>query len=95
VRQAFVFAVGGPWSAGAKSRSTSLARIVLAVVDGEGTSAVSRRLGVSRPTVILWRDRRVVDGLAGLVDAERSGRPKTVDDARIITATLDPSPSSG
>jgi transposase len=82
------------------SRSTSIraglvtrARIVLAVADGEGTSAVSRRLGVSRPTVIQWRDRYVSDGLAGLVDAERSGRPKSVDDARIIAATLDPPPA--
>src|SRR3712207_7683945 len=31
------------------------ARIVLAAGDGEGTSAISRRLGVSRPTVIQWR----------------------------------------
>ena len=82
------------------SRSTSIraglvtrARIVLAVADGEGTSVVSRRLGVSRPTVIQWRARFAAEGLAGLVDADRSGRPKTVDDARIIAATLDPPPA--
>jgi transposase-like protein len=46
------------------ARSTSLraglverARIVLAIADGEGTSAVARRLSVSRPTVIKWRER--------------------------------------
>ena len=33
------------------------ARIVLAVADGAGTTAVARRLGISRPTVIKWRDR--------------------------------------
>ena len=68
------------------------AKVVLAAADGEGTSAISRRLGVSRPTVIQWRERYVADGLAGLDDAQRSGRPKTVDDAAIIAATLEPPP---
>ena len=68
------------------------ARIVLAAADGEGTSAISRRLGVSRPTVIQWRDRYAEAGLDGLDDAERSGRPKTIDDAAIIAATLEPPP---
>jgi transposase-like protein len=66
------------------------ARIVLAVAAGAGTSAVARRVGVSRPTVIKWRDRFVAHGLAGLEDEERSGRPKSIDDAAIIAATLEP-----
>ena len=33
------------------------ARIVLAVAGGAGTSAAASQLGVSRPTVIKWRDR--------------------------------------
>jgi transposase len=69
------------------------AKVVLAVADGEGTSAISRRLGVSRPTVIQWRNRYVAAGLAGLDDAARSGRPKMVDDAAIIAATLVPPPA--
>jgi transposase len=69
------------------------AKVVLAVADGEGTSAISRRLGVSRPTVIQWRNRYAAVGLAGLDDAQRSGRPKMVDDAAIIAATLDPPPA--
>ncbi len=68
------------------------AKIVLAAGNGEGTSSISRRLGVSRPTVIQWRERYAAAGLAGLDDAERSGRPKTVDDAAIIAATLEPPP---
>ena len=68
------------------------AKIVLAAAAGEGTSSISRRLGVSRPTVIQWRDRYAASGLAGLDDAERSGRPKTVDDAAILAATLEPPP---
>lgn len=37
------------------------ARIVLASTDGQGTSKVPRRVGVSRPTVIQWRDRTARD----------------------------------
>ena len=69
------------------------ARIVLAAADGEGTSAIARRLGVSRPTVIQWRNRYAEAGLAGLHDAPRSGRPKVIDDSAIIAATLEPPPS--
>ena len=69
------------------------ARNVLAVAEGAGTSAVARQVGVSRPTVIKWRDRFVAHGLAGLEDEERSGRPKSVDDAVIIAATLEPPPA--
>jgi transposase-like protein len=68
------------------------AAIVLACGDGSGTSEAARRLGLSRPTVIKWRDRYAAHGLAGLDDEARSGRPKTVDDAAIIAATLDPPP---
>jgi transposase len=70
------------------------ARIVLAVADGAGTSGAARMLGVSRPTVIKWRDRFAANGIAGLDDETRSGRPKTVDDAAIIAATLEPPPES-
>lgn len=70
------------------------ARIVLAVADGAGTFAAARLIGVSRPTVIKWRDRFATNGISGLDDEERSGRPKTVDDAAIIAATLDPPPES-
>lgn len=68
------------------------AAIVLACADGSGTSETARRFGVSRPTVIKWRDRFAEHGIAGLEDEPRSGRPKQVDDAAIIAATLDPPP---
>jgi transposase len=81
------------------SRSTSIkaglvtrAKIVLAAGDGLGTTAIAVKLGVSRPTVIQWRQRYAAEGLAGLADDPRSGRPKTVDDAAILAMTLDPPP---
>src|SRR3954453_20510078 len=70
------------------------ARIVLAIADGAGTSATSRLVGVSPPTVIKWRDRFAARGLAGPDDEPRSGRPKTIDDAQIIAATLKAPPAS-
>ena len=77
-------------SAGQRER----AEIVLAVAGGAGVSGAARSLGVSRPTVIKWRDRFVADGLDGLGDLPRSGRPKTIDDAQIIAATLEAPPVS-
>jgi transposase-like protein/transposase len=68
------------------------ARIVLAVADGAGTTGTADLVGVSRPTVIKWRNRFARHGLAGLDDEPRSGRPKTIDDAAILAATLDPPP---
>jgi transposase len=68
------------------------ARIVLAVAGGAGTTGAADLVGVSRPTVIKWRDRFAEHGLAGLDDEPRSGRPKTIDDAAILAATLDPPP---
>src|SRR5437660_9893939 len=69
------------------------ARIVLAVAEGQGTSEIARRLGVSRPTVIAWRERYRSGGIDALSDAPRSGRPKTVDDAEIVARTLEPPPA--
>lgn len=77
-------------SAGRKER----AEIVLAIAEESGVSGAARRVGVSRPTATKWRDRFAADGLDGLADLPRSGRPKIVDDAQIIAATLEPPPAS-
>jgi transposase len=69
------------------------ARIILAVAGGAGTTETSRLLGVSRPTVIKWRDRFAAEGVGGLNDEPRSGRPKSIEDAGIIAATLDAPPA--
>ena len=61
---------------------------------GAGTSVVAEQTGTSRPTVIKWRERFRENGIAGLDDDPRPGRPKTIDDAGIIAATLDPPPES-
>ena len=70
-------------------------RIVLAAADGESNSDLARRLGVSRSTVMRWRNRFVMDRCDGLLDEPRPGRPRAVGDAQIealITATLETAP---
>ena len=42
--------------------------------------------------MIGWRDRYAAHGLAGLDDEPRSGRPRTIDHARVVAATLTPPP---
>jgi transposase len=69
------------------------ARIVLLAADGESNTAIADKVGVSRPTVIGWRDRYQAKGLAGLEDEPRSGRPRHIDRASVIAVTLTPPPS--
>lgn len=60
-------------------RDVVRARIVLECDAGVSVSAVARRLGVSRPTVRLWRDRFAASGkLEALKDAPRRGRPAQI-----------------
>ncbi|KRB47903.1 transposase [Terrabacter sp. Root181] len=68
------------------------ARIVLLAADGESNTAIAARVGVSRPTVIDWRNRYAAQGISGLDDDPRSGRPRTIDHRRIVAVTLRPPP---
>lgn len=45
------------------------ARIVLLAADGLTNTAIAQPVGVSRPTVISWRERYASSGLAGLEDS--------------------------
>jgi len=64
------------------------ARIVLLAAQGVSNTAIASMVGVSRPTVILWRNRYAQAGIAGLGDLERSGRPPVIDDLQVVVATL-------
>lgn len=76
------------WSSVVLAGCAGRARIVLVVADGAGMGEVFRRLGVSRLTVIKWRDRFVLRGVLGLDDEARSGCPNIVDDAVILRRRL-------
>jgi transposase len=64
------------------------ARIVLAASEGRSNAEIATQLRVSPPTVWLWRARYAKQGLAGLRDAPRSGRPASIDPLAIVIATL-------
>jgi transposase len=68
------------------------ARIVLLAADGVGTGEIVHRVGVSKPAVIRWKRRYASDGLAGLDDKPKSGRPPRIDPMAIVLATLEPPP---
>ena len=69
------------------------ARIVLLASEGVRNAEIADRVGVTRPTVNLWRSRYAERGLAGLSDVDRPGRPRTVDQRVIIAATLTAPPA--
>ncbi|MFH5823147.1 IS630 family transposase [Georgenia sp. AZ-5] len=68
------------------------ARIVLLAAEGVSNTAIADKVGVSRPTVLDWRGRYAREGLTGLEDDPRSGRPRTIDHRQIVSVTLAPPP---
>ena len=69
------------------------ARVVLLAADGVGTGEIVRRVGLSKPAVIGWKRRFVAEGIAGLDDRPKSGRPARIDPVAIVLATLEPPPN--
>jgi transposase len=71
------------------------ARIVLACADAQDNEVVAARQRVTPQMVSRWRARFVDHRLDGLLDAPRSGAPRTIDDARVdavIVKTLESVP---
>ena len=71
-------------------------RVVLACAEPGATNlGVARALGVSRQTVATWRGRFAEHRLEGLVDAPRSGAPRTIGDEaveRLVALTREEAP---
>ena len=87
----------GQWSRSGSVRAALVerAKILLLAAQGVSNTEIAQRVGCSRPTVILWRQRYTQAGLDGLGDQPRSGRPQTVRRdrrAEILAATLTPPP---
>jgi transposase len=70
------------------------ARVVLLAADGVGTNEIVRRVGLSKPAVIGWKRRYAAQGIAGLDDRPKSGRPPVIDAVQIVLATLEPPPEA-
>lgn len=72
------------------------ARIVLLAGEGRANHAIAVQLNVSRPTVLLWRERFATGGVNGLLkDASRPGRNKRITPEtikQVVDATLHSTP---
>ena len=60
----------------APHRRVVRARIVLAAAEGTANAAIAARLGLHVDTVRKWRRRFCAEGIDGLADARRCGRPR-------------------
>lgn len=69
------------WLRRKRSRSgeTLRARLLLALDEGRAITEIAKSFHVSRPTVYLWRRRYLAEGVAGLTDRARPGRPTVLD----------------
>jgi len=69
----------------ARSRSlpaglVSRARIVLMCAEGLDNQTVAEEVGTSRQTVGKWRERFRTQGLMGLYDERRPGKPRSIEE---------------
>ena len=74
------------------------AQIVLACAAGDTNTAVAKRFGVRGSTVGKWRQRYLDQGIEGLHDELRPGRPRTHEDdrvAEVINRALQTKPADG
>ena len=72
-------------------------RMVLQCMDGWKISDIAKANSVTSATVMLWKNRFIEHGLAGLSDCVRSGRPPkyTQDFKTAILAKLEEEPPAG
>src|SRR5260370_12771825 len=72
------------------------ARIVLGAAGGQSNNGLAKELGISRPTLLRWRQRYVeAGGLGPLEGAPRPGRPKRIRPEKgqaIVNVTLHTEP---
>ncbi len=74
------------------------ARIVLLSADGDSNTDIAERLGLSKPTVGIWRKRYLTQRIAGLSDEPRPGGPRSIRDEQVATLlrkTLKTKPKDG
>ena len=74
------------------------AQIVLLASEGMANNAIAKKLGLSQQSVCLWRKRYVEQGIQGLHDELKPGRPRTISDERVaslVRKTLETKPKDG
>ncbi len=79
----------------ALQRAVRRAKIILARAEGLSQQQTADRVGVNRPVVAKWEERFLLNGIAGLTEARRSGRKPSIaaqTRAAIITEATTPPP---
>ena len=73
------------------------AGVILAIAEGLSNKAVAERVGTRPATVSKWRGRVAQEGVSGLRDAPRSGKPRQYqgEHERRVLAALDEPPPAG
>ena len=69
----------------AETRLVERAQIILAAANGERPSHTAQRLQMTRKTVYIWIKRFNTNGIDGLHDQPRSGRPATYTPDAVAT----------
>src|SRR4030043_1128145 len=80
-----------------EARLVERARIILKCLDGDSVMEIARSLKIRPNTVIDWRRRFEKEGIVGLYDRQRSGKPPVynADFRNKVLETLELSPPEG
>jgi len=79
----------------AQYRTTLRCRIVLAASEGTSNQAIAQALQLNRHTVEIWRQRYVEQGIRGLKEAARPGRPSRLSPDKVqavVSQVVQPPP---
>src|SRR4030043_624565 len=74
------------------------ARIVLMAAEGAPNHTIAKEVGLSGQMVCKWRQRYLQQGLSGLHDELRPGRPRSISDeevAMLVHKTVETKPKNG
>lgn len=80
-----------------EARMVERAKAVLGCINCKTIESISMEIGVNRGFVFRWRDRFIEQGMVGLRDKARSGKPRTYDEGfeKAVLQTLEKEPPNG
>lgn len=82
----------------AAHRDVVRAKIALMAHGGQPNTAIAASLGMSMPTVSMWRARVASQGMDGLREAQRAGRPRRISDVQrlqLLALACEPAEQQG
>jgi transposase len=82
----------------APQRDVVRAKIALMAHEGQTTAAIAASLGMSLPSVSKWRGRAASQGMSGLREVQRPGRPRRIADAQrlqLLALACEPAEDQG